>query len=352
MPIRIYALAKKMGIDNKELLTLCDLAGVAGKGSALASISSDEVKRVEDFMRDQKEKAEGQNERTDESPAADHQPMRTFSDLTEFLDKKKKKDSQKKPTATQPNTFKKSSDSASLQKASTTDTNTSSQKNEEKTQERRRSNLKKNQSRLRHQITECLANGSPACVDLSRPRHGVTTPILREFVYHDAHKNGMLPVVFRDGSKPTEFPIGRLSEAPMPTRVPTSEIVRLGLMSFRHPELDYIVDRYVATNRELGGNPSVASEERLAFERSIEILSDSCAKVGGEIWVYHTGFEPMVIGFYRAVTEILATRISEGRDRNFLIQPCLYSGPRSEPPFTRESPGANPNMYRLEDPWW
>jgi len=50
VPIRIYAFAKELGIENKELLDLCGKAGITGKGSALASLSDDEVAKVKAQM--------------------------------------------------------------------------------------------------------------------------------------------------------------------------------------------------------------------------------------------------------------------------------------------------------------
>ncbi|MGI9516847.1 MAG: translation initiation factor IF-2 N-terminal domain-containing protein, partial [Pirellulaceae bacterium] len=44
--VRIYALAKELGIDNKELLGICDKLGIKGKGSALASLDDDEVAKI------------------------------------------------------------------------------------------------------------------------------------------------------------------------------------------------------------------------------------------------------------------------------------------------------------------
>ena len=46
MPIRIYALAKELDIDSKDLVDVCNKAGVTGKGSALASLSDDEVAKI------------------------------------------------------------------------------------------------------------------------------------------------------------------------------------------------------------------------------------------------------------------------------------------------------------------
>ena len=50
MPVRIYALAKELNVDSKELVEVCNRAGVTGKGSALASLSDDEVAKVKEYL--------------------------------------------------------------------------------------------------------------------------------------------------------------------------------------------------------------------------------------------------------------------------------------------------------------
>ncbi|MFN3153638.1 translation initiation factor IF-2 [Bremerella sp.] len=50
MPIRIYALAKELQVDSKQLVDICNRAGVTGKGSALASLDDDELVKVKAFM--------------------------------------------------------------------------------------------------------------------------------------------------------------------------------------------------------------------------------------------------------------------------------------------------------------
>jgi translation initiation factor IF-2 len=50
VPIRIYALAKDLQIDSKDLVDICTKAGIPGKGSALASLNDDEVVRVKAFL--------------------------------------------------------------------------------------------------------------------------------------------------------------------------------------------------------------------------------------------------------------------------------------------------------------
>lgn len=50
MPIRIYALAKELKIDSKELVDVCAKAGITGKGSALASLDDEEVTKVKAYL--------------------------------------------------------------------------------------------------------------------------------------------------------------------------------------------------------------------------------------------------------------------------------------------------------------
>jgi translation initiation factor IF-2 len=50
LPIRIYALAKELKIDNKILVDICTKAGITGKGSALASLTDEEAAKLKAFM--------------------------------------------------------------------------------------------------------------------------------------------------------------------------------------------------------------------------------------------------------------------------------------------------------------
>lgn len=50
MPIRIYAFAKQLKIDSKVLVSICEKVGISGKGSALASLSDDEVAKIKGHM--------------------------------------------------------------------------------------------------------------------------------------------------------------------------------------------------------------------------------------------------------------------------------------------------------------
>jgi translation initiation factor IF-2 len=50
VPVRIYALAKELNIDGKDLVAICERAGITGKGSALASLSDEETDKVKGYL--------------------------------------------------------------------------------------------------------------------------------------------------------------------------------------------------------------------------------------------------------------------------------------------------------------
>ena len=50
MPARIYALAKELKVDSKDLVDLVKKVGITGKGSALASLTDEEAQKVRDHI--------------------------------------------------------------------------------------------------------------------------------------------------------------------------------------------------------------------------------------------------------------------------------------------------------------
>ncbi|MGB8854382.1 MAG: translation initiation factor IF-2 [Pirellulales bacterium] len=58
MAVRIYTLAKELKIDSKELVDLCTRAGIQDKGSALASMTDEEVAKLREFLANRSRPAE------------------------------------------------------------------------------------------------------------------------------------------------------------------------------------------------------------------------------------------------------------------------------------------------------
>lgn len=206
---------------------------------------------------------------------------------------------------------------------------------------------------LHDEIVRHLATGVPSEINLSLPRHGVATPVLRRCVYDHALAGQAVRMNFLDGSRVRSgFAVGCLTLSEPGPLAQKEPLLRIGLMSFRHPELDYLVDLYVTRNRELAEQPSMADEEQLAFARTAAFLRDASFKNGGDIWAYHTGLEPMVIGFYRGVVQVLRERAQQKLPRTLVIRPFVYQGHKDKGPFDRQSPGAQHQSYKAFDPWW
>ncbi len=74
MPIRIYAFAKELGLDNKALLDICDKVGIKGKGSALASMDDDEIAKIKEFISNKPESRKTSTMTA--PPAVAHAPRR------------------------------------------------------------------------------------------------------------------------------------------------------------------------------------------------------------------------------------------------------------------------------------
>ncbi len=70
MAVRIYTLAKEMKIDSKELVELCTRAGIHDKGSALASMTDQEIAKLKEFIAAKSRPAERAPAATAGKPAA------------------------------------------------------------------------------------------------------------------------------------------------------------------------------------------------------------------------------------------------------------------------------------------
>ncbi len=75
MSKRIYALAKELSIDSKELVDLCLKLGIQNKGSALASLEDEEVARIQKYLAGPENKPSAQDK--PKGNTVDAPPVRT-----------------------------------------------------------------------------------------------------------------------------------------------------------------------------------------------------------------------------------------------------------------------------------
>lgn len=82
MTVRIYSLAKDLGIDSKELVDVCTRIGIRGKGSALASMEEEEIVRIKRYLG---EKGQNFEDYIQQSPKHVRWTGRSLSILPETL---------------------------------------------------------------------------------------------------------------------------------------------------------------------------------------------------------------------------------------------------------------------------
>jgi hypothetical protein len=110
-------------------------------------------------------------------------------------------------------------------------------------------------------------------------------------------------VTYADGSEAEPFPLRCLDPAP-PGR--PERLVPLALMSMRHLPLDESVVMNWYRNREIDQSSTLGWSDRVCHRQAAERLAALRAASGGRavvVHLYHTGFEPAVVGFYRAAVE-------------------------------------------------
>ena len=203
-----------------------------------------------------------------------------------------------------------------------------------------------------------IVTKSNTSINLSVYKHHIITLALRAIAYDRELEGEHLRIIFSDGSQPTQFPCGVLqfddNNTPRNAEITQKEsITKIGLMSLRHPEMDYLVDFYAIENREIAMLDSIAAEESLAYDTALDLLKSTELSNGGEIWLYHTGLEPVVIGFYRAIVATLSWRKEQGFAQNLIVRPWIFMAAGAPNKlYDRESPGASEFNYSELPCWW
>lgn len=155
---------------------------------------------------------------------------------------------------------------------------------------------------------EARRRGIAGHVNFSNTRNDLIPKVLHEFVYGRAGNEPIeIDVVYSDGSEARPFPLFCLTTLPEEKIAKIAELpeVRVGLLSARHSELESLVTFYWFRNQEISQTRAMAETDQIAYEKSIELLRKLKKERGYRIGLYHTGFPPAVVGFYRALVEEL-----------------------------------------------
>lgn len=171
------------------------------------------------------------------------------------------------------------------------------------------------EERLSSQIISALEqtrNGKLTKVSFSAQRNDVIAEVLRMHLYHGGIREG-LPLTYSDGSEAFPFPVNALrprSEQEL-AKLHQLPILRMGLLSERHQELDNIVYKYWFRNQEVSTGKPHGEIDTFCYELSKEIFESLRDEGMYRIAMFQTGLEPANIGFYRALAEELIFRSNQ-----------------------------------------
>ncbi|MFA6368877.1 MAG: hypothetical protein WCX20_00655 [Candidatus Shapirobacteria bacterium] len=149
-------------------------------------------------------------------------------------------------------------------------------------------------------------------VSLGEVPHPVITQVLHTFSYRqiqDASFPISINIIYADGSQPKPFPLFRLKKRNNENLKEFRKLIplKIGMLSCRHQELDSIIDSYWIRNIEMRMAGSTSAEkDEFVYQTTKERLAQIIEKNHPiRMNFYQTGFQPVVVGFYRAVVEFL-----------------------------------------------
>jgi len=166
---------------------------------------------------------------------------------------------------------------------------------------------------LRNQIrtvVDSVNRGELAAVNFSDLGHHVIAEILHELVYSRGTKISV-PIIYADGSRAAPFPLFCLRPRPIEAvrfAFKDEPLINVGMMSQRHPDLDPKVKVYFFRNQEISTGKPAGEIDEVAYQKAKEIFKRSRSEGKYRIAFYQTGFQPAIVGFYRALTEELIQR--------------------------------------------
>lgn len=183
---------------------------------------------------------------------------------------------------------------------------------------------------LKEQMLEAIRFGQLGRVDFSNQSHNTITELLHEFVYEDRLEKSeptYVGVLYSDGSQARPFPlhcIARRGQIEL-SALHHIQPLRVALVSMRHLEMDSLVDMAWILNSDLPKQQTLADIDTFCYLQTRQQLRDMLADGPLRLYLYQTGFQPAVVGFYRALVEELLQRT--GRSPVLEVTPYYYLRP-------------------------
>jgi len=162
-------------------------------------------------------------------------------------------------------------------------------------------------------------------INLSNQPHNVITNAMHTYIYKKkALGDGKVDVVYTDGSSARPLQLGLLYERNNTFSLSSTEAVMInaGLMSMRHQGMDMDIDLAWFRNCEVSKSRTLALSDEYCYQESLRLLEQLAAEFSvASINLFQTGFQPAVVGFYRAYAQMKAA----GQIDDIAVIPYFYN---------------------------
>ncbi|MYS22770.1 hypothetical protein GA0115240_144818 [Streptomyces sp. DvalAA-14] len=168
------------------------------------------------------------------------------------------------------------------------------------------------EARFREQLEAAIAEPGRDRSSVMSPsgvHNRVLTEVLWQFAGRQEQQPVRVPVVYRDGSRAeADFPLRCLTLVDELRDSAQLDLeLRLTLLSIRHTEMDPVVDGAWLRNSEVSRPRPAAQTDDFVYRTSVSQL-DVLTQQGTlnvRLYIFQTGLETAVVGFFRAVVEFL-----------------------------------------------
>ncbi len=169
---------------------------------------------------------------------------------------------------------------------------------------------------LQQQMQEAITTvreGRFGQVNFSSQSHNTIADVLHEFVYATSDEPVApvyVHVLYGDGSRGKPFPLRSLAPLRSESMTPLRNVLplRVALISMRHLEMDPLVDIAWLLNKDIPKGRSLADVDAFSYQETQRQLREGLSNGPLKLFLYHTGFQPVIVGFYRALVEELIAR--------------------------------------------
>jgi hypothetical protein len=137
--------------------------------------------------------------------------------------------------------------------------------------------------------------------------HYVITEALRGFLYKGSGRNPAEIIINYSNGGEAKGPI-HLYALERRSPQPGKETLRVGMISMRHPAIDHIVDISWLLNDEIPvSDTTYVYRDNYCYKSACKFLEQLSKKKIECIHLFQTGYQPAVLGFYRALIDYLRT---------------------------------------------